>query len=246
MQVRRIIVFACLAAAIAAVEELKVDVYEGPTECDAADKVEVGDQLGMHYSGTIDESSKTGEPSTPFGSSRGGDVLERTIGVGQVIRGWDEGLIGLCRGAKAILVIPPELGYGSRGAGDIVPGGATLRFDVEVVSVSKPAPQPSLFDELDVDQDGALTPDEIRVHFRRQDPAAELPPGLMEKEDQDEDGVVSRAEFGGPRMEWSMCAEMLFRNPEPTELGLAVRWLCQRDHEPAVAAPPSGSSKEEV
>ena len=57
------------------------------------------------------------------------------IGAGYVIQGWDEGLIGLCKGAKAILIIPPELGYGDRGAGGAIPGGATLRFDVEVVDI---------------------------------------------------------------------------------------------------------------
>jgi FKBP-type peptidyl-prolyl cis-trans isomerase len=54
----------------------------------------------------------------------------------QVIQGWDQGLLGLCVGAKAILVIPPEMGYGMKGAGSI-PGGAALKFDVEVVSVNK-------------------------------------------------------------------------------------------------------------
>lgn len=239
------ILFVGLAAAITAAEELKVNVYEGPTECDEADKVKVGDELGMHYTGTIDESSKSGDPGMQFDSSHDRGILERTIGVGQLIEGWDEGLIGLCKGAKAILVIPPEMGYGSRGTGDIIPGDATLRFDVEVVSVSAPPPQPNLFEELDVDQDGMLAPEEILAHFQREDPNAELPPGLMEKDDKNEDGFVSRDEFGGPRMEWSMCLEMLFRNPKPTALGLAVRWLCQRDREHPGSAP-TGGSKEEL
>ena len=222
---------------------IKVNVYEGPTECDEADKVKVGDQLGMHYTGSIDESSQTGEPGKQFDSSRDRDVLSVTIGVGQVIQGWDKGLLGLCKGARAILVIPPEMGYGSNGAGGVIPGGATLRFDVEVVSVSGPPAQPNLFDELDVDQDGLLTPEEIVVHFRQADPAAELPPTLMEQEDKNKDGVVSREEFGGPRMEWDMCLEMLYRNRDANALGLSVRWLCQREHRhPA----PKDSPKEEL
>lgn len=221
-----------LTAAITAAQESRISVYEGPMECDEADKVKVGDSLGMHYVGTIDQSSKAGEPGKQFDSSRDrGVALERTIGVGQLIQGWDEALIGLCKGAKAILIIPPELGYGANGAGDIIPGGATLNFDVEVISVTAPAPQPDLFEELDVDHDGMLTPEEILTHFRQEGPDAEIPPGLMEKDDKNNDGVVSRDEFGGPRMEWPMCLEMLFRNAEPTGLGLAVRWLCQRDRE---------------
>ena len=241
----RTIFFVGLAAAITAAEELKVHVYEGPTECDDADRVKVGDELGMHYTGTIDESSRTGTPGTKFDSSRDRDaLLTRTIGVGELIQGWDEGLLGLCKGAKAILVIPPEMAYGSRGAGDVIPADATLRFDVEVVSVSEFPPPPNLFDELDADEDGMLTPEEIRYHFRRQEAEAEIPPGLMEKEDTDGDGRVSRAEFGGPRMEWPMCVEMLFRNAEPTTLGLVVRWLCERDRERP--APGGSAVKEEL
>mmetsp|Transcript_45366 Transcript_45366/g.105945 ORF Transcript_45366/g.105945 Transcript_45366/m.105945 type:complete len:236 (-) Transcript_45366:46-753(-) len=212
----------------AASTELKVHVYEGPKECDAADTIKVGDKLGMHYTGTIDDSSKAGTPGKQFDSSSGRGVFERTIGVGDLIQGWDTGLLGLCKGAKAILVIPPEMGYGTNGAGDVVPGGATLKFDVEVVSVSAPPPQPNLFEELDTDLDGVLTPQEILVHFRRGDPNAMMPQELMEKEDKNKNGVVSLEEFGGPRMPWPWCLEMLYRNSEPTTLGLAVRWLCQR------------------
>jgi FKBP-type peptidyl-prolyl cis-trans isomerase 2 len=52
-----------------------------------------------------------------------------------VIDGWDKGLLGLCKGAHATLVVPPEFGYGDDGAGDDIPGGATLNFEVEVVAV---------------------------------------------------------------------------------------------------------------
>jgi|EP00908_Phaeocystis_cordata_P008336 FK506-binding protein 14 len=223
-------------AATTAAAGLRRGVYEGPTECSEAQKVKVGDQIQMHYTGTIDESSQAGEPGKQFDSSRDRDSVRAVmIGVGQVIQGWDQGLIGLCQGAKAILVVPPELGYGSHGAGDVIPGGATLRFDVEVVSVSEPPAQPNLFDELDEDEDGVLTPEEIVVHFRRHDPRAELPPTLMEQEDANKDGGVSREEFGGPRMEWSECLEMLYGNEKQTALALAVQWLCQRDRDVARA-----------
>ena len=107
---------------------MEVKQYAGPTECAAEDKVVSGKNLGMHYTGTIDESSKTGVPGKKFDSSRDRDqVFETQIGVGQVIPGWDQGLIGLCKGAKATLVIPPELGYGANGAGADIPGGATLK-----------------------------------------------------------------------------------------------------------------------
>jgi FKBP-type peptidyl-prolyl cis-trans isomerase len=92
----------------------------------------------MHYTGTIDESSETGEKGSKFDSSRDrGSTFDFQIGVGQVIKGWDEGIVGLCVGAKAKLIIPPEMGYGAQGAGGVIPGGATLNFDVEVVDISE-------------------------------------------------------------------------------------------------------------
>jgi hypothetical protein len=168
----------------------QVQQYEGPTECEEGDRVKPGDQLGMHYTGTIDASSKTGTPGKQFDSSRGRAVFDTRIGVGQVIPGWDQGLIGLCKGAKATLVIPPDLGYGEKGAGRDIPGGATLNFDVEVMSVSLPPPEPNLFHELDVNTDCKLTAEEVLAHFKGhgQD---ELPAGLMENEDKNKDGFIS-------------------------------------------------------
>jgi FK506-binding protein 14 len=117
-----------------------------------------------------------------------------------VIPGWDQGLIGLCKGAKAELVIPPEMGYGSTGAGETIPGGATLHFDVEVMSVARAKPRPNLFEQLDVDKDGYLTKEEILAHFQKQDPeATDVPEGLMEHEDKDKDGKISWDEFSGPK-----------------------------------------------
>ena len=96
--------------------DLKVTVYEGPKECEDSEKVKAGDDLSMHYTGTIDESSATGEKGKEFDSSRGrGQTFDFAIGNGQVIPGWDQGLIGLCKGAKATLVIPPDMGYGESG-----------------------------------------------------------------------------------------------------------------------------------
>lgn len=122
-----------LAGASAA--DLKVDVYKGPKvgDDDCKHVVASGDFLKMHYTGTIDESSATGEKGKKFDSSRDrGSTFDFKIGQGQVIKGWDQGIVGLCVGASANLVIPPAMGYGEKGAGGDIPGGATLHFDVEV------------------------------------------------------------------------------------------------------------------
>lgn len=131
-----ILAVATLAAPVSAATELSVKVYEGPTECEDAEKIISGNHVTMHYTGTIDESSETGEKGKQFDSSRTRDsAFDFTIGNKQVIGGWDEGLLGLCKGAKATLVIPPEMGYGASGAGGDIPGGATLNFDVGTLVV---------------------------------------------------------------------------------------------------------------
>lgn len=90
-----------------------------------------GDVLNMHYTGKL-------EDGTEFDSSIPRDrPFTFTLGTGQVIKGWDQGLLGMCEGEKRKLVIPAELGYGDRGAPPKIPGGATLIFEVELLSIEK-------------------------------------------------------------------------------------------------------------
>jgi len=88
-----------------------------------------GDKVAVHYTGQL-------EDGTTFDSSHArGEPIEFTLGVGQVIAGWDEGIGMMKEGGKATLIIPPQLGYGDRGIGGIIPPDAVLIFDVELVSV---------------------------------------------------------------------------------------------------------------
>lgn len=90
------------------------------------------DILMVHYTGKL-------EDGTVFDSSKnpGRDPFRFTVGQGQVIRGWDEGFVGMKIGGMRTLTIPPEMGYGARGAGDAIPPNATLIFEIELLEVDK-------------------------------------------------------------------------------------------------------------
>lgn len=87
-----------------------------------------GSTVSVHYTGYLTDGTK-------FDSSIGGDPIVFPLGTGQVIEGWEEGLNGMKVGEKRRLIIPPQLGYGERGAGGVIPPNATLVFDVEMVDV---------------------------------------------------------------------------------------------------------------
>ena len=97
------------------------------------DEATPGKNLSMHYTGWLYSDGKKGKK---FDSSVDrGEPFPFTLGAGQVIGGWDEGVAGMKVGGKRTLIIPPALGYGASGAGGVIPGNATLMFDVELLGV---------------------------------------------------------------------------------------------------------------
>ncbi|KAK0095357.1 hypothetical protein PV326_008575 [Microctonus aethiopoides] len=137
------------------------------------------------------------------------------LGVGQVIKGWDQGLLNMCVGEKRKLTIPPELGYGDSGVKNVIPGGATLIFDVELINIGNAPPTTNVFKEIDDDQDNQLSREEVSEYLKKQiagDQSEEssekvqmlaehdkLVEEIFQHEDKDKNGYISHEEFSGPK-----------------------------------------------
>merc|ERR1712088_1140089 len=189
---------------------LKVECLSKPDSCDKVARN--GDMLEMHYTGTLEDGKKfdsSYDRSEPF---------KFQIGVGQVIKGWEEGVLGMCVGEKRRLIVPPALGYGDQGAGDIIPGGATLFFDVELISTEEGPTPVNVFKQIDIDADNALSREEISSYLKQQvetmqnaggeqgeearkmmEDQDKLVEEIFAHEDKDKDGLISHEEFSGPK-----------------------------------------------
>ena len=104
--------------------------YEDTTE-GSGGEAKKGQHVHVHYTGWL---YNDGTQGAKFDSSVDRkDPIAFSLGAGMVIKGWDEGVAGMKIGGKRTLIIPPELGYGARGAGGVIPPNATLKFDVELL-----------------------------------------------------------------------------------------------------------------
>lgn len=204
----KLVVLSCLVAVAICESKLKVDVVSVPEGCTV--KTKNGDMLTMHYTGKLTDGTK-------FDSSFDRDQpFTFQLGAGQVIKGWDQGLTDMCVGEKRKLTIPPELGYGDRGAGNVIPGGATLLFDVELINIGDSPPTTNVFKEIDENKDMQLSREEVSEYLKKQMVAADggqesediknmiaehdkLVEEIFQHEDKDKNGYISHDEFSGPK-----------------------------------------------
>ncbi|EFA81357.1 FKBP-type peptidylprolyl cis-trans isomerase [Heterostelium album PN500] len=108
--------------------KLQIGVKHRPAECTR--KTTKGDVLKIHYTGSLLDNGEKFDSSVDRGTP-----FEFTLGEGQVIKGWDNGLLNMCIGEKRKLTIPPSLGYGAQGAGAKIPGNSYLVFDTELIDI---------------------------------------------------------------------------------------------------------------
>ena len=152
---KKFLMASALVLALAAVTAVAVDTQSQPKEKPAMtlpktvnDLVKIDQITGngtealplnnvsVHYTGWLYDPSKPDGHGTKFDSSKDrGEPFDFFLGGGQVIRGWDEGVVGMKIGGKRTLIIPAHMGYGANGAGGVIPPFATLIFDVELLAI---------------------------------------------------------------------------------------------------------------
>ncbi|KAG4070467.1 hypothetical protein HA402_005699 [Bradysia odoriphaga] len=133
-----IIVFCCIAfLCVNGANGGRIDVKQPPQlkveitqQVECYKKSKYGDVLHIHYKGYLAD-------GTEFDNTyKRGHMVIFTIGTNNVIKGWDQGLLGMCQGEKRRLIVPPELAYGDEGFSTLVPPGATLTFDCELLHIN--------------------------------------------------------------------------------------------------------------
>ena len=124
-----------VVAAIAASPAIAAGMVKTDTEVGKGKVATAGKMVEVHYTGWLHDPKADKQRGKQFDSSVGRGPFSFPLGGGRVIKGWDEGVAGMKVGGKRTLVIPPEMGYGSRGAGGVIPPNATLVFDVELLDV---------------------------------------------------------------------------------------------------------------
>ncbi|KAG7240508.1 hypothetical protein INR49_026792 [Caranx melampygus] len=180
-------------------EEVKIEVLFKPEQCDPKSKK--GDLINVHYDGFL---AKDGSQFYCSRSDRTGHPQWFVLGVGQVIKGLDIGIMDMCPGEKRKITVPPALAFGEKGKHP-VPPNATVVFEVEVYAVTMGPRSVEAFKQMDIDKDQSLTKAEVKEYLKqdfeksgkpRDEPYYEkITTDIFHKNDQDKDGLISAKEY---------------------------------------------------
>ncbi|CAJ1078719.1 peptidyl-prolyl cis-trans isomerase FKBP7-like [Xyrichtys novacula] len=155
--------------------------------------------MNAHYDGYL---AKDGTQFYCSRSDKDGHPQWFVQGVGQIIKGLDMGMEGMCVGEKRKITVPPALAFGEKGKHP-VPPNATVIFEVEVYSVTRGPRSMEAFGEMDLDKDKSLTKDEVREYLKHQykekekskDDLEKIMTDIFYKNDKDKDGLISAKEY---------------------------------------------------
>ncbi|XP_032424668.1 peptidyl-prolyl cis-trans isomerase FKBP7 [Xiphophorus hellerii] len=180
-------------------DQVQIQVLFRPEECSRKSKK--GDLINAHYDGFLE---KDGSQFYCSRSDKQGHPQWFVLGVGQVIRGLDVGMMDMCAGEKRKVTVPAALAFGQTGKGP-VPPNATVVFEVEVLSVSRGPRSMEAFGQMDLDQDKSLTKGEVKEYLKleyekggkpRDEPFYEkILADIFWKSDKDQDGQISAKEY---------------------------------------------------
>jgi FKBP-type peptidyl-prolyl cis-trans isomerase FkpA len=114
------------------------ELIKKDTKVGTGEEAVVGKAVEVHYTGWLYDPNAPDKKGAKFDSSRDrGAPFTFLLGAGRVIKGWDKGVAGMKVGGQRTLIIPPEMAYGSRGAGNVIPPNSTLIFDVELIGLKR-------------------------------------------------------------------------------------------------------------
>lgn len=189
----------CLASV-----QLKLEVLYRPIECERPSQY--GDQVFIHYNGTKFE---TGEL---FDHSRPTKPYRFQLGVGDVIDGFEEGLVDMCPGEIRRLTIPPHMAYGTEGGGTPQTPGGTVIYDVELIHAEQGPRHPDVFKSIDLNSDKLISQYELAQYLRNEveeqngqmhteEEEKEILREIFLLEDVNKDGYISIREFSGNKHE---------------------------------------------
>ncbi|XP_018552182.1 LOW QUALITY PROTEIN: peptidyl-prolyl cis-trans isomerase FKBP7 [Lates calcarifer] len=179
--------------------EIKIEVLFKPEEC--TQKSKRGDLMNVHYDGFL---AKDGSQFYCSRSDKAGHPQWLVLGIGQVIKGLDIGMMDMCPGEKRKITVPSGLAFGENGKGP-VPPNATVIFEVEVYAVSRGPRSMEAFIEMDLDKDKSLTKAEVREYLQQDyekrgkkhdEPFYQkIMDDIFRKSDHDRDGLISAKEY---------------------------------------------------